>query len=152
MCLSSQWSLQWPKQYKINQVRMFGFLFNQMIIHTTWGGGVMFLPLNTHSNKSRTDTWAWSRSQIIDSHVMVCSSNFLSFEISHWYSIEFGPHTAKKIYDKHKAICWECVNVGEVMTRDYFIWLKNIVYLDQKHKRMSWHLHKNMTILIWFWV
>ncbi len=92
MCLSSQWSLQWPKQYEINQVRMFGFLYNQMIVHTTWGGGIMFLPLNTHSNKSRTDTWAWSRAQIIDSHIMVCSSKILSFEISHWDSIEFGPH------------------------------------------------------------
>jgi hypothetical protein len=30
---------------------------------------------------------------------------------------------AKQIYDKHKAIWWERVNVDQNMTQDDFIWL-----------------------------
>jgi hypothetical protein len=42
---------------------------------------------------------------------------------------------AKQIYDKHKIIWWECVNVDQNMTQDDFIHLQNIAYLDQKHKK-----------------
>jgi len=38
------------------------------------------------------------------------------------------------------------------MTRDDFIRLQNIAYLDQKHKKGSWGLHTNPTISIWSWV
>jgi hypothetical protein len=58
---------------------------------------------------------------------------------------------AKQIYDKHKVIWWECVNVGQNMTRDDFIRLQDIAYLDQKHKKKSWHLHTNLAISILSW-
>jgi hypothetical protein len=54
-----------------------------------------------------------------------------------WTQLSLG-HTAKQINDKHKAIWWEHVNVGETMTRDDFIQQQDIAYLDQKHKRGSW--------------
>jgi len=57
----------------------------------------------------------------------------------------------KEIYDKHKAIWWECVNVGESMTRDDFIWLQDIAYLDRKHKKGGWRLHINPAISIRSW-
>jgi hypothetical protein len=44
------------------------------------------------------------------------------------------------------------VNAGQSMTRDDFIRLQNIAYLDQKHKKGSWGLHTNPTISIWSWV
>jgi hypothetical protein len=52
--------------------------------------------------------------------------------------IEFNlRHTIKQIYDKHKAIWWERVNVEEAMTKNDFIQQQNIAYLDQKHKKRS---------------
>ncbi len=60
-------------------------------------------------------------------------------------------YTTKQIYDKHKAIWWERVNAGQNMTRDDFIWLQDIAYLDQKHKKGSWHLHTNPAISIRSW-
>jgi hypothetical protein len=44
---------------------------------------------------------------------------------------------AKQIYDKHKAIWWEHVKVGQSMTRDDFIRLQDIAYLDWKHKKKN---------------
>ncbi len=38
------------------------------------------------------------------------------------------------------------------MTQDDFIQLQNIAYLDGKHKKGSWHLQINPTLLIWSWV
>ncbi len=46
-------------------------------------------------------------------------------------------YTTKQIYDKHKTIWWECVNAGQSMTRDDFIWFQDIAYLDWKHKKGS---------------
>jgi hypothetical protein len=46
-------------------------------------------------------------------------------------------YTSKQIHDKHKTIWWERVNVGQSMTRDDFIWLQDIAYLDRKHKKGS---------------
>jgi hypothetical protein len=46
-----------------------------------------------------------------------------------WAQLSLG-YTTKQIYDKHKAIWWERVNAGQSMTRDDFIWLQNIAYLD----------------------
>jgi hypothetical protein len=57
----------------------------------------------------------------------------------------------KQIYDKHKAIWWERVNVSESMTQDDFIWLQDIIYLDWKHKKGSWRLHTNLAISIRSW-
>jgi hypothetical protein len=55
----------------------------------------------------------------------------------------------KQIYDKHKEIWWAQVNAGERMTRDDFLWLQDITYLDWKHKRgTNWHLHKNPALSI----
>ncbi len=58
---------------------------------------------------------------------------------------------AKQIYDKHKTIRWERVNAGQSMTKDDFIRLQDIAYLDQKHKKGSWHLHTNPAISIRSW-
>jgi hypothetical protein len=54
-------------------------------------------------------------------------------------------------YDKHKAIWWARINVGEAMTRDDFVIQQNIAYLDCKHKRGSWHLHQNLAISLRTW-
>jgi hypothetical protein len=67
-----------------------------------------------------------------------------------WIQLGLG-YTLKQIYDKHKAIWWAKIDVGEVMTRDDFIRQQNIVYLDRKHKRRSWHLHKNPIIFLRTW-
>ncbi len=37
------------------------------------------------------------------------------------------------------------------MTRDDFIRQQNIAYLDRKHTKMSWHLHKNPAISLCTW-
>jgi hypothetical protein len=37
------------------------------------------------------------------------------------------------------------------MTQDDFIRFQDIAYLDQKHKKGSWHLHTNPAISIWSW-
>jgi hypothetical protein len=41
----------------------------------------------------------------------------------------------KQIYDKHKTIWWERVNAGQNMTREDFIRLQDIAYVDRKHKK-----------------
>ncbi len=43
------------------------------------------------------------------------------------------------------------VNISQNMIRDDFIWLQDITYLDQKHKKGSWRLHPNLVISIWSW-
>jgi hypothetical protein len=65
-----------------------------------------------------------------------------------WAQLSLG-YLTKQIYDKHKAIWRERVNVGQSMTQDDFIRLRNIAYLDKKHKKGSWPLHTNPTISIW---
>jgi hypothetical protein len=64
-----------------------------------------------------------------------------------WAQLNLG-YTTKQIYHKHKAIWWECLNTGQSMTRDDFIRLQNITYLDWKHKKGSWCSHTNPTISI----
>jgi hypothetical protein len=44
-----------------------------------------------------------------------------------WAQLNLG-YITKQIYDKHKAIWWEHVNVSQNMTRNDFIWLQNITY------------------------
>jgi len=60
-------------------------------------------------------------------------------------------YIVKQIYDRHKVIWWDRINVGETITRDDFIRHQNIVYLYCKHKKGSWHLHKNSTISLHTW-
>jgi hypothetical protein len=38
------------------------------------------------------------------------------------------------------------INAWEAMTRDNFIKQQDIVHLGHKHKKWSWHLHKNPAI------
>jgi hypothetical protein len=64
-----------------------------------------------------------------------------------WAQLSFG-YTTKEIYDKHKAIWWERVNASQTMTRDDFIQLQDIAYLDRKYKKGSWGLHTNPAISI----
>jgi hypothetical protein len=61
------------------------------------------------------------------SHYAPCMSQALKDHI--WAQLSLG-YTIKQIYEKHKAIWWECVNAGQNMTRDDFIWLQDIAYLD----------------------
>ncbi len=68
-----------------------------------------------------------------------------------WAQLNLG-YMTKQIYDNHKVIWWEHVNVNQSMTRDDFIWLQNIPYLNLKHKRGSWCLHTNLAISIWSWI
>jgi hypothetical protein len=73
--------------------------------------------------------------------------NFTSFQ---------GPqlglgYIVKQIYDKHKATWWAKINAGEVMTRDDFIRQQDIAYLDHKHKKRNWRLHKNSAISFCTW-
>jgi hypothetical protein len=67
-----------------------------------------------------------------------------------WTQLGLG-YTIKQIYDKHKAIWWTKINSGKVMTRDDFIRQQDIVYLDHKHKKLSWCLHKNLAISFCTW-
>ncbi len=53
-----------------------------------------------------------------------------------WAQLSLG-YMTKQIYDKHKAIWSENVNANQSMTRDDFIWLQNIAYLDWKHKKRN---------------
>jgi hypothetical protein len=46
-------------------------------------------------------------------------------------------YKTKQIYDKHKVIWWERVNEGQSMTRDDFIRLQDIAYVDGKHNKGS---------------
>jgi hypothetical protein len=54
----------------------------------------------------------------------------------HWAQQSLG-YVTKQIYDKHKTIWWERVNLNKNMTQDDFIWLQDIAYVDGKHKRGS---------------
>jgi hypothetical protein len=54
----------------------------------------------------------------------------------------------KQIYDKPKEIWWAWANAGEWMTRDDFLQLQDITYLDRKHKKGTWCLHINPTLSI----
>jgi hypothetical protein len=64
------------------------------------------------------------------SHYAPCMSQTLKDHI--WAQLSLG-YTIKQIYDKHKTIWWERVNAGQSMTRDDFIRLQDIAYLDWKH-------------------
>ncbi len=57
-----------------------------------------------------------------------CMSQTLKEHI--WAQLSLS-YTAKQIYDKHKAIWWERVNAGQSMTRNDFIRLQDITYLNQ---------------------
>ncbi len=68
-----------------------------------------------------------------------------------WAQLNLG-YMAKQMYDIHETIWWEHVNVDENMTWNDFIWLQDIAYLDQKHKKRCWRLHTNPVISIQSWV
>jgi hypothetical protein len=51
-----------------------------------------------------------------------------------WTQFSLG-YTVKQLYDKHEAIWWARINVGEAMTRDDFIKQQDIAYLDHKNKK-----------------
>jgi len=59
-----------------------------------------------------------------------------SIEELHMGPTKFS-YTNKQIYAKHKTIWWERVNASQSMTRNDFIRLQNIAYLDRKHKKGS---------------
>jgi hypothetical protein len=61
------------------------------------------------------------------SRYVPCMSQALKDHIRDRLSLGY---TTKQIYDKHKNIWWEHVNVGQSMTQDDFIRLQDIAYLD----------------------
>jgi hypothetical protein len=81
-------------------------------------------------------------------HYAPCMSQALKDHI--WAQLSLS-YMAKQIYDKHKAIWWERVNASQSMTRNDFIRLQDIAYLDRKHKKGSWHLHTYLAISIQSW-
>ncbi len=74
-----------------------------------------------------------------------CMSQALKDHI--WVQLNLG-YTTKQIYDEHKIIWWERVNAGQNMTRNDFIRLQDIAYLDRKHKKGSWRLPTNPIISV----
>jgi hypothetical protein len=54
-----------------------------------------------------------------------------------WTQLSLG-HITKQIYDKHKAIWWESIDVEKAMMRDNVIQQQDIAYVDWKHQRGSW--------------
>jgi len=50
---------------------------------------------------------------------MFCYAPYMSQALKDhiWAQLSLN-YTAKQIYDKHKVISWECVNVGQNMTRE----------------------------------
>jgi hypothetical protein len=101
----------------------------------------------THLSQWRAYTWC-TRPWICFTNVFICSTH-RSQKLKDYIWNQLGlRYTVKQIYDKHKAIWWARVNVGEPMTKDDFIKAQNIVYWDWKHKRGSWCLHRNPTIFI----
>jgi hypothetical protein len=76
----------------------------------------------------------------------------MSQALKHHIWTQFGlGYTVKQIYDKHKAIWWARINVRKAMIKDDFIKQKNIAYLDSKHKRGNWCLHKDLAIYFHTW-
>ncbi len=61
-------------------------------------------------------------------------------------------YIVKQTYDKHKEIWSAWANVGQQMIQDDFLQLQDISYLDQKHKKGIWCLHKNLMFSIQSWV
>jgi putative Mn2+ efflux pump MntP len=66
---------------------------------------------------------------------------FIWTQLGLWY-------TMNRIYDKHKEIRWAWVNAGEWMTHDDSLRFQDIAYLDWKHKKGKWCLHRNLTLSI----
>jgi len=67
-----------------------------------------------------------------------------------WTQLGLG-YIVKQIYYKHKSIWWAIINAKEMMTSDDFIKQQDIVYLDRKHTKRSWHLHQNPVISFRTW-
>jgi hypothetical protein len=74
----------------------------------------------------------------------------MSFVTHIWTQMGLG-YIVKQIYDKPKVIWWDRINVGKTMMKDDFIKQQDIAYLDHKHKKGSWSLHKNLTIFVRTW-
>ncbi len=63
-----------------------------------------------------------------DLESIFCMSHYashMSQALKEWPQLSLG-YTAKQIYDKHKTIWWECVNVAQSMAQDDFIWFQDI--------------------------
>ncbi len=48
-------------------------------------------------------------------------------------------------------IWWDRINGGKTTKKDEIIRQQDIAYLDYKHKKRSWHLHKNLAIFVHTW-
>ncbi len=88
----------------------------------TWTNGSFAHGEHDLESISRMPCYAPCMSQVLKDHI--------------WAQLRVG-YTTKQIYDKHKIIWWERVNVGQSMTWDDFIQLQDTAYLDWKHKKRS---------------
>jgi hypothetical protein len=64
-------------------------------------------------------------------------------------------YIVKLINNEHKNIWWASMNAGEWMTQDDFLHLQDITYLNQKHKKGTWHFpfsHGFVFILMMFFI
>jgi hypothetical protein len=69
-----------------------------------------------------------------------------------WTQLKLG-YIVKQIYDKDKEIWWARVNLGQWMIWIDLLRFQNIACLDRKHKRGTWHLHKNpLALFVHLWV
>jgi hypothetical protein len=128
-------------QHIVHKTRLFGPFLNQKVIHTTCCWGNHLLQLSTHSNQCWSGPWC-TRPRFCCTNVFVCSTMSQTFKNYIWTQLGLG-YTMKQIYNKYKAIWWAWINVKEPMTKDYFLKLQDIVYLDRKHKKGNWCLHWN---------
>ncbi len=145
--------MQWPKPCKIDQMKMFGHLFNQTIVHMTWCGGAMFYyRTHTWTNDESTHGPRDPKSLIRMSWYAPWISQSLKYHIG--TQLGLG-HTTKQIYDKHKTIWWECVNVEKswlCMTsfdnKTLHIWIGNIrKVLDGCTKTLSFQFDLGFCII-----
>jgi hypothetical protein len=141
------WTIRppWRFQCMIHKAWLFGPLFNQKVIHTTWCCGNHFYHWAHIRAYGDLAHGAWDPDFV--AQMSLYALRMLQVLKDYiWTQLKLG-YTVKQI-DKHKTIWWAWVNVGEPMTKDDLLGLQNIVYLDWKHKKDSWCLHRNLTIFI----
>jgi hypothetical protein len=68
-----------------------------------------------------------------------------------WIQLGLSYTINKYMTNIKRYIWWARINARKWMTSDEFIKEQDIAYLDPKHKRKSYHLHKNLTISLCTW-
>jgi hypothetical protein len=68
-----------------------------------------------------------------------------------WIQLGLSYTINKYMTNIKQYIWWARINARKWMTSDKFMREQDIAYLDPKHKRKSYHLHKNLTISLCTW-